>query len=302
MILNINQLRAFYCASRRKSITLAAQEMMVTPPAISMQVKQLEATLEIKLIFRDGNSIQLTEVGKTLFQKCDKIFKQIKEMEDFLEDISTSKVGVLKIGCPQTPAKYVMPRLIAEFKKTYPGIKIVFEQGNNSEMIKSILNRKNELAVVRCRGDEKELKVRSFGNENLVLVAAPQSQNLHTDAISITQLSTIPLIVPKEGSATRDVVIEYLRKLKVTPMIAMESGSVDLIKELVSQDNGVSFLVKSAVQGELKNNKLRPIQILDGSPTMEYGIGYLKRTFLSPGAWAFLRHLDKLDNILPIAL
>jgi DNA-binding transcriptional LysR family regulator len=275
--------------------------MMVTPPAISMQVKQLEETLEIRLLFRDGNSIQLTDVGKTLFNKCDKIFKQIKEMEDYLEDISTSKVGVLKIGCPQTPAKYVMPRLIAEFKKTYPGVKIVFEQGNNSEIKKSILNRKNELAVVRCRGDEKKLKVRSFGSEQLVLVAAPESQNLHTDTISITQLSTIPLIVSKEGSATRDVVFEYLRKLKVTPMIVMESGSADLIKELVRQDNGVSFLVKSAVQGELKNNKLRPIQILDGSLTIEYGIGYLKRTSLSPGAWAFLRHLDKLDNILPIA-
>ena len=135
----------------------------------------------------------------------------------------------------------------------------------------------------------------------MILVAARESQNLHTDAISITQLSTIPLIVSKEGSATRDVVFEYLRKLKVTPMIARECGSADLIKELVSHDNGVSFLVKSAVQGELKNNKLRPIKILDGSPTMEYGIGYLKRTSLSPGAWAFLRHLDKLDNILPIA-
>ncbi|MDX2501621.1 MAG: LysR family transcriptional regulator [Deltaproteobacteria bacterium] len=301
MILNINQLRAFYSASRRKSVTLAAEEMMVTPPAISMQVRKLEETLEIKLMFREGNSLQLTDMGRTLFNKCDKIFKQIKELEDYLEDMSTSKVGELKIGCPQTPAKYVMPRLIAIFKKTYPGVKIVFEQGNNSGMIKSILNHKNELAVVRCRGDEKKLKVRSFGSEPLVLVAAPKSQYLHTDAISIAQLSSIPLIVPQEGSATRDVVFEYLRKLKVTPMIVMESGSADLIKELVSQDNGVSFLVKSAVLGELENNKLRPIQILDGSPTMEYGIGYLKRTSLSPGAWAFLRHLDKLENILPIA-
>ncbi len=301
MILNINQLRAFYYAARLRSITLAAQELMVTPPAISMQVKQLEENLEIKLMFRDGNSIRITEVGKIVFEKCDKIFKEIKDMEDFIEDISTSKMGVLKIGCPQTPAKYIMPRLIAEFKKTYPGIRIVLDQGDNSEMLKSILTHKNELAVVRRRGDEKRLKVKSFGSEDLVLVAAPESQNLLVSEISITQLATIPLIVPEEGSATRDVVLEYFQKFKVTPTIIMESGSADLIKEVVAQDNGVSFLVRSAVQKELKNNKLRPIQILDGSPTMEYGIGYLKRTSLSPGAWAFLRHLDKLDNILPIA-
>ena len=300
MILNINQLRAFYYAARLRSITLAAQELMVTPPAISMQVKQLEENLEIKLMFRDGNSIRITEVGKIVFEKCDKIFKEIKDMEDFIEDISTSKTGVLKIGCPQTPAKYIMPRLIAEFKKTYPGIRIVLDQGDNSEMLKSILNHKNELAVIRRRGDEKKLKVKSFGNEDLVLVAAPESQNLLVSEISITQLATIPLIVPEEGSATRDVVFEYFRKFKVTPTIIMESGSADLIKEVVAQDNGVSFLVRSAVQNELKNKTLRSIRVLAGSPIIEYGIGYLKRVSLSPGAWAFLRHLDKLDKILPI--
>jgi len=252
-------------------------------------------------MFRDGYSIKLTEVGKILFEKCDKIFKEIKDMEDFIEDISTSKMGVLKIGCPQTPAKYIMPRLIAEFKNTYPGIRIILDQGDNSEMLKSILTHKNELAVVRRRGDEKRLKVKSFGSADLVLVAAPESQNIFVNEISITKLATIPLIVPEEGSATRDVVFEYLQKFKVTPMIVLESGSADLIKELVRQDNGVSFLVRSAVQNELKNKTLRSIRVLAGSPIIEYGIGYLKRTSLSPGAWSFLRHLDKLDNILPIA-
>jgi len=300
MILNINQLRAFYYAARLRSITLAAQELMVTPPAISMQVKQLEENLEIKLMFRDGNSIRITEVGKIVFEKCDKIFKEIKDMEDFIEDISTSKTGVLKIGCPQTPAKYIMPRLIAEFKKTYPGIRIILDQGDNSEMLKSILNHKNELAVIRRRGDEKRLKVKSFGSEDLVLVAAPESRNLLVSEISITQLATIPLIVPQEGSATRDVVFEYFQKFKLTPTIIMESGSADLIKEVVAQDNGVSFLVRSAVQNELRLKTLRSIRVLAGSPIIEYGIGYLKRASLSPGAWAFLRHLDKLDKILPI--
>ena len=300
MILNINQLRSFYYAARLRSISLAAQELMVTPPAISMQVKQLEANLELKLMLRDGNSLLLTEVGQLIFKKCDKIFQEIKDMEDCIEDISTSKMGVLKIGCPQTPAKYVIPRLIAEFKRTYPGIKIVLHQGDNSEMVKSILTHKNELAVIRQRRDEKRLKVKSFGSEDLVLVAAFNSHNRIAKEISVTQLATIPMIVPKEGSATRDVVFEYFRKFKLAPKIIMESGSVDLVKEVVAQGNGVSFLLRSAVQNELNFRTLRSIRVLGGVPTMEYGIGYLKRASLSPGAWAFLRHLDKLEKILPI--
>lgn len=299
MILNINQLRAFHTAARLKSITLAARELMVTPPAISMHVKQLEATLDVRLMVRAGNSIQLTEQGKAVFRRCDRIFRQIKDLEDFFEDMSRAKSGVLRIGCPQTPAKYLMPRLIGSFNKTYPGIRIVLDQGSSSEMTRSILDRKNELAVVRFRREEGRLKVKIFGREELVLIAAPKSQHLSRDEISVTELSNIPLIVPKEGSATHDVVFEYLRKFQVVPKIVLESGSTDLIKELVSQDNGVSLLVRVAVQDDLKSRRLRSIRIQEGPPTLEYGIGYLKRAPLSPGASAFLHHLDEVEEIIP---
>ena len=239
MIVNINQLRAFYAAAESKSITLAAQELMVTPPAVSMQVKQLEETLDVKLMFRDGNSMQLTEIGKSIFERCDKIFNQIQDMEDFLQDISMTRLGVLRIGCPQVPAKYIMPRLLRIFKEKHPGIRIVIDEGDNVEMEKNIFNSKNELAVIRCRPHDKRLKVKVFGREELVLIAAPNSSHVLTTEISITQLTTTPMIMPKEGAATREVTFEYLQKFKVTPLIVFESGSAGLFKELVRQDEGI---------------------------------------------------------------
>ena len=293
MILNVNQLRAFVLAAKHRSITLAAQELMVTPPAVSKQVKQLEDIVEIKLIFRNGNSIELTEMGQKIYKKCIRIFDQIKEMEDFLEDISKAKSGVLRIGCPQSIAKYVIPHLISSFKKTYPGITILLDQGNNSEMIKSVLNHQNELALCRPRPNEKRLKVKTFRREELVLVLSPDSKDIRTDQISVPQLSTIPLILAKHGSATRDVVFEYFKKFKMTPSVVMESDTIDLIKQLVSNNHGASFLLRPAVQEDILNRKLRPVRILEGSPTIELGVAYRKRESLSPGAWAFLRLLDK---------
>lgn len=299
MFINTNQLRSFYYASKLRSITLAAQELMVTPPAISVQVKNLEENMGMKLMFRNGNSIELTDIGKTMFKRCHLIFRQIKELEDLVEDLSTGKSGILKIGCPQMPAEYIMPRLIAIFKKTYPGIKMILDQGTSSEMIRDIINHKNELSVVRFMPNDKRLKVKKFASEELVLIAAPGSRIFHNDKISVNLLSTIPLIMRQEGSGTRKVVSDYLLKFKVTPVIGIESASIYLIKELVRQDNGASFLPRSAVIDELKNGNLKAIRILEGSPTIEYGIGYLKRNSLSPGAWAFLRLLDKLDDIIP---
>jgi len=299
MILNMNQLRAFYTAAKLNSISLAAQELMVTPPAITMQIKKLEETLEIRLVFRHGNAIRLTEVGESVFQRATAIFEQIREMENYLEDISTSKSGELRIGCPQTPAKYIMPRLISRFKETYPGMRIVLNLGLGSELIENLLAQKDELAWVRYLPEDKRLKVRMIGSEEVVLVTAAQSRHITTEEISITQMSTIPLIVPIKGSGMRDVIFEYLKRFKVVPNIAMESGSIALIKELILQDTGVSFLEKYAVKEELQSGTLKAVHILEGSPSIQFGIGYLQRKSFSSSAWAFLRMLDKEKDLFP---
>jgi len=297
MILNMNQLRAFHTAAKLKSITQAAQELMVTPPAISMQIKQLEETLEIRLMFRQGNSIRLTEAGESVFQKAATIFDQIRELENYLDDISTAKSGELKIGCPQTPAKYIMPRLITRFNETYPGIRISVDQGLTAEMVTNLLSHKNELALLRYQPNEKRIKVKVIGSEEVVLVTAAESCHIAAKEIAITQMSSIPAILPKEGSGMRDVINEYLNLFKVVPNIVMESGSIALIKEMIRQDTGVSFLEKYAVKEELRSGVFKAIPILEGSPSIQFGIGYLQRKSLSPAAWAFLRMLAKQENL-----
>jgi DNA-binding transcriptional LysR family regulator len=297
MILNMNQLRAFYAAAKSSSITRAADELMVTPPAITMQIKQLEETVGIRLLVRDGNSIRLTKTGEAVFTRAEKIFHDIHEMEDFFEDISTGKSGELRIGCPETPLKRLMP-LITAFKKTYPGIRIILDQGSNAEMVKSIGDYRNELSVIRYRPNNSRLKTKVFWTEEVLLVAAPSSIHLPGSEISVMQLSEIPLILRREGSAIREVVLEYLRKFKVKPLIAMESASIVLLKEFVVQDSGLAFVERDAVDEELKNGLLKSIHVLEGSPTIEFGIGYRNRKDLSPPAWAFLRLLEKSERLL----
>lgn len=299
MIINVNQLRAFFAAARHKSVTIAAEELMVTPPAVSMQIKQLEEKLCMRLLFRDGNSIRLTEVGSAVYQKSKGIFKQIKDMENYFEDISRARSGVLRIGCPSPTAKHVMPRLVNEFKKAYPEIRIILDVGNSAYLAKSILTRRNELAIIRQRPEDKRLKLRVFATEEVVLLCARNGKTLPVDKISVNQVANTPLIMQREGSGTRGVVLEFFARFGVTPFIVMESASVDLIKELISLDRGAGFLVRSAVQDELAAGILRSVSILEGVPQIHYGIGYLDRRDLSPAAWAFLRLLDQTSSFVP---
>jgi DNA-binding transcriptional LysR family regulator len=287
-------------AASLKSISGAARVLMVTPPAITFQVKQLEETIGIRLLVRDGNSIRLTDAGVSVFERAEKIFHEIHEMEGFLEDIATGKSGELRIGCPEIPLKRLMP-VIEAFKKTYPGIRIILDQGSNADMVKSVQDHRNELAVIRYRPTNSRLKTKVIWTDEVVLIGSPKSVHLSASEISVTQLSEIPLILRREGSAVREVALEHLRKFKVTPLIAMESSSVNLLKEFVLRDKGVGFVERDAVNEELKKGALLAVRVLEGSPAIEFGIGYRNRKDLSPPAWAFLRLLDKSVDPLSVS-
>ena len=295
MILNINQLRAFYYVAQTGSVSKAAQELMVTPPAITMQVKQLEETVGIRLLVRQGNAMVPTRAGEEVYKKAERIFQEIHETESLLEDMSRSKRGELRIACPEMPGIRV-PRLIAEFKKAYPGINIIVEQGVDADIVRSVEDRKNELVVLWHRPNTVRLKARAIGKEKLVLIASMSSSWVRGDEISVRDLSEIPLVLKGEGSASRAVVIEYQRKFKVNPQIASESSNVAVIKEIVRQDNAVAFLKREAVEAEINDGWLKVVHILEGSPIVEVGIGYRNRRELSPAAWAFLRLVEKYED------
>jgi DNA-binding transcriptional LysR family regulator len=296
MALNVNQLRSFYTAAKTESISKAAEELMVTPAAITSQVKQLEEDLGLRLLFRSGNAMRLTESGSAVFEKAREIFEDLHRLERLIADISKGRSGELRIGCSETAAIYVMPKLITIFQSHYPAIKVIIDRGITSEMVKSVLDHKNELVVARYRPDDKRLKMRLMGRKEISLVAAFKSSHLPQDRISITELNKVPLIAPIKGSATRDIIVEHLKRFKVSPRVVIETASIALTRKLVQQDKGVAFMYRDEVAEGLPKKRLREVHIVECSPCIEYGIGYLTRKNLSEASLAFLRMIDKSKN------
>jgi DNA-binding transcriptional LysR family regulator len=293
MVLNVNQLRSFFAAARSGSITKAAEELRVTPAAVTSQVKQLEENIGLRLLFRSGNSMRLTDSGSAVFEKARKIFDEIDNLALFISDISRGKSGELRIGCSETAAIYVMPKLIPAFQRAYPGIKVIIDRGTTSEMVKSVLDHKNELVVARYRPDDKRLKMRFMGRIEIALVASNKSGHLRRDKISIAELNKVPLISPIKGSATREIIEEYLRQFGVSPKVMIETASIALTKRLVQQDEGVSFIWREGVREELSKKRLREIHLVESLPSIEYGVGYVNRRSLSEASLAFIRMIDR---------
>lgn len=164
-------------------------------------------------------------------------------------------------------------------------------------MVRSILDHRNELALIRNVSDDRRLKVKTVGRTEVVLTAALGSTFFPSHTISISELPNAPLFVPEEGSATRDIIFDYLRRFKVTPSVAIESGNRDFIKQLVRQGKGVSFFERYEMEDPSEKDLIE-VRILEGAPIMEFGIGYLNRKGLSPAAWSFLRLIDKSEDLL----
>jgi DNA-binding transcriptional LysR family regulator len=296
MALNVNQLRSFYTAAKCGSITKAASELMVTPAAVTSQVKQLEENVGLKLLYRAGNSMHLTESGLEIFDRTRKLFDDIDSLEAFIADISKGKSGELKIGCSETAAIYVLPPLISLFQHAYPGIKVIIDRGTTREMIGSLVDRKSELVVAHYRPNDKRLKMRSMGRKQIALIAAKDSMLLPQDSIPIVRLNTVPLIAPVKGSAIREIISKFLNQFKVSPKIVMETSSIALTKTLVQQDKGVSFVCREGVNEELDLKHLREIQLSEELPSIEYGVGYVSRNDLSETALAFIKIIEKSKN------
>jgi DNA-binding transcriptional LysR family regulator len=270
--------------------------LMVTPAAITSQVKQLEENLGLRLLFRSGNAMRVTESGLAVFERIRKIFEELDNLELLIADISKGKSGELRVGCSETAAIYVMPGLITAFQSHYPGIRVIIDRGTTSEMVKSLLDHKNELVVARYRPDDRRLKMRLMGRKEITLIAAYRSAHLPRSRISITELNKVPLIAPMKGSATRDIIVEHLRQFKVTPRVVIETASIALTKKLVQQDEGVGFMYRDGIAEDVSKKRLREIRLLECSPFIEYGIGYLTRKDLSEPSLAFIRMVEKLKS------
>ena len=303
-MLNFNQLRIFYRAAKNLNFTAAAKDLFITQPAVTFQVKSFEEYCNLKLFKKRGRKIYLTDEGKTLYEYAEKIFRYEKEIENAIDEMRELKRGVLRLGTTKAYARYFMPLMITTFHKNFPNIKIQLNEGSSAEMIYSLVDFKNEVAIIAKAIDHPEVNFFPFSKEEMALIVAPDHLLTKKKAISFRELAKVPFIMKENGSGTRKLVEELFAKEKCSPNILMETGNTELIKQLVQRGEGVSFLVREAVAAELKDRSLIDMPVKGSKIFLDVSIAYLKGQVLSPPARAFVDTLTKLraEDIDPMGI
>jgi DNA-binding transcriptional LysR family regulator len=303
-LLNLNQLRVFYHAAKNLSYTAAAGELFITQPAVTAQMKAFEEYCSLKLFKKKGRNLFLTDQGRELFGYAEKVFKYEREVENAIENMRELKLGVLRLGTTKAYARYFMPLMLTTFHENYPDIKIQLDEGSSLDMTYSLLEFKNEVAVIAKAKDLPGVTFSPFSKEEMAVIVAPGHHLTRKKSVSFKELAAEPFIMKENGSGTRKLVEQAFANANCEPDILMETSNTEFIKQLVQRGDGISMVVKEAVALELREKKLAQVPLKNPQKYLDVSIAYLKDQPLSPPGRAFVETLRKLraEEIDPMGI
>ncbi len=255
--MNFNQLRIFYSVAKNSSVTLAAKELFLTQPAVSIQIHLLEDDYGVKLFNRSGKGITITEEGRLLLSYAERIFNLSDEMEEALRQMKSLDRGKLKIGSSRTIGSYYLPQLFEIFKLKYPHIEIQMDISNSSRVIEEILSFQNDIGFIGIDYFHKNLVLKPFIKERLVLITPTDHELTRKKAISYKDLNGQKMIMREKGSGTMELIKQELIKNKVSVKTVMELGSNEAIKRAVEARLGVSIISNNVVRREKDQGRIK---------------------------------------------
>lgn len=290
-MLNFNQLRAFYEVAKGLSFSAAAKRLFVTQPAVTAQIKLFESSCNLNLFRKKDGQLFLTDEGQTLLKYAERIFALEKQIEESVDSIHKANEGNLRIGTTKTYARYFMPILIRPFLAAFPGVLLELDEGSSLRMTESLLELRNSLAIVAKVMPVADIEFHPILLEEVALIVSPSSRLAKKRQVTFSEIREEHVIMKEVGSGCRKIVEEHYDSAGIRPLIVAQISNVELIKEMVKQGEGISFVERSAVRSELSRGDLISVRMKNRRITLPIYLAYLKNDQLSPAARHFVSFL-----------
>jgi DNA-binding transcriptional LysR family regulator len=279
-------LRVFAEVARHLSFVRAAEALHLTPPAVTMQVKELESAVELPLFDRGGRKVSLTTAGEYFLVYARRLLGTLKEANDAMARFRKLESGVLNVGMVST-AKYFVPRLLARFREEHPGVELRLHVSANREQLVALLQQGDvDLAIMGRPPKEMATRAEAFAAHPHVFIAPPKHPVLAIGHPPLSALAKFPLIVREPASGTRALMDRFFQDHRVEPRIAMEMPSNETIKQAVMAGMGLSFLSLHTLGLELRCGLLEIVHVQDSPIVRTWNIVHMQSKVLSPAAEA----------------
>jgi DNA-binding transcriptional LysR family regulator len=238
----LRQLQVFEAIVRLGSFTRAAEELFLTQPTVSMQIKKLSEAMGLPLFEHIGRRIQPTEAGLELYDACRSIFGTLANLEMKMADLKGMKRGRLRLAVITT-AKYFSPEILGEFSRLYPGVELALKVTNRDRIIERMLANEDDLYIMgQAPTDELDIEAHPFAPNPLVVVAPRDHPLVRERKIPLARLAEEPLLLREPGSGMRDATLRLFEAAGLQPQVRMELGSNEAITHAIVGGLGLSIL------------------------------------------------------------
>jgi DNA-binding transcriptional LysR family regulator len=253
--ISIRQLQVFESVARHLNHSRAAEELYLSQPAVSMQIKQAESAVGLPLFDQVGKKLYLTEAGSELLRYARTMLHQMQEMETVFDEMKGLERGQLNISVVST-ANYFMPLLLAKFIQAHPKIQVSLSVANRDTVIKLLVENIADLAIMGQPPEGSDMRAEAFMENPLVVIAAPSHPLATAKKIHPRKLASEVFLLREQGSGTRGVVERFFKSHKLALPKHMEMDTNEAIKQSVQAGIGIGIISRHGIELELETRRL----------------------------------------------
>jgi DNA-binding transcriptional LysR family regulator len=287
----LHQLQVFLKVAEKESITLAAEELFLTQPAVSIQLKNFQDQFPIPLTEVVGRKLFVTDFGREIAEAAQKIINEVYAINYKTLAFQGNLSGRLKLSVVST-GKYVMPFFLTDFMRDHDRLELIMDVTNKLKVIRALERNEIDFALVSVLPENIKINAVPLLENKLFFVGS--GGELSDEHLNKKQLfETKPLIFRESGSATRNAMEDFISKNKYKAIKKMELTSNEAVKQAVVAGLGYSIMPLIGIKNELKNKDLKIVQVKGLPLSTTWNLVWLQSKKLSPAAAAFLEYIEK---------
>ncbi|HKH31066.1 MAG TPA: selenium metabolism-associated LysR family transcriptional regulator [Gaiellaceae bacterium] len=289
--MDTRQLASFCTVVEQQSFSLAAEQLGVTQPAVSLQIRSLEKRLGRQLLDRSGRRVEPTEAGLRLYRSAQRMLALEEQLLEEIADAGEGELaGTLEIGASTGPGGSVVPLLLCEFQRANPSLRISLTVSDTQTIVDQVAARELALGIVGAARRHRGITFEPFLRDEVVL-ACPPDHRFAGRTISLDELRTEPQIVMQEGAGVRQVIEDALRSdgLRLRDLeVNLELGLQESVKSAVAAGYGITFISRSAIEAELSTGAIATARVEGLEPAREISLATATGRTMPRTATAFL--------------